>query len=238
MEFKDRLKKAIEDKGVTPYAIGRDTTISKVSVRNYLKGTKPSLDNISILSKYLDVDFGWLLTGNSGFADQAVSDKPNTETKEIKGEIGTPHHETQLKAIPHIEEHAASCGVPNGFSVAIRKEDCEHFIIPDMPNCDFTIRTRGRSMINRECPERNINERDIVGCRIWTSRTHLRWGEVYALATPDGIVIKQIQESDKPGHIKCVSFNEPEGFKPYDLPVDEISDWAIVVGVVSVRNWA
>lgn len=230
MDFKDRLKIAIENKGVTPYAIGRDTKVSKVSVMNYLNGAKPNIGNISVLSDYLGVSVGWLVNGHEG----SFGNQEETGGKEE----ATPHHETRLKAVPHIEEHAASCGVPNGFSVAIRKEDCEHYIIPDMPNCDFTIRTRGRSMINRECPERNINERDIVGCRIWTSRTHLRWGEVYALATTDGIVVKQIQESDKPGHIKCVSFNEPEGFKPYDLPVEEISDWAIVVGVVSVRNWA
>lgn len=230
MDFKDRLKIAIENKGVTPYAIGRDTKVSKVSVMNYLNGAKPNIGNISILSDYLGVSVGWLVNGHEG----SFGNQEEASSKEE----ATQHYEARIKAVPHIEEHAASCGVPNGFSVAIRKEDCDHYIIPDMPNCDFTIRTRGRSMINRDCPERNINERDIVGCRIWTSRTHLRWGEVYALATNDGIVVKQIQESDKPGHIKCVSFNEPEGFKPYDLPLEEISDWAIVVGVVSVRNWA
>jgi len=43
--------------------------------------------------------------------------------------------------------------------------------------------------------------------------------------------------SEKDGYIKCVSFNEEEGFIPYDLPADEIQDWAIVVGVVTVMNW-
>ena len=93
-------------------------------------------------------------------------------------------------------------------------------------------------MINRNCPEQSINERDIVACKIWTSRTHLRWGEVYALATNDGIIVKKIMPADREGFIKCVSFNEEEGFLPYDLPVEEISDWAIVVGVVSIKNWA
>lgn len=140
-------------------------------------------------------------------------------------------------AVPHIEEDVAICGMPSGFEIAIKKGDCEKYSIPDLRGCDFTIRTKGRSMINRKIPERSIAERAIIGCRIWSSRSHIRWGEVYALATPDGVVVKQIMPSDKEGFIKCVSFNEEENFIPYDLPIDEIQDWAIVVGVVNVINW-
>lgn len=150
----------------------------------------------------------------------------------------TPHIESNNKsAIPLFEAEAASCGMPSGFEIAIESNKCDKYIIPDLAGCDFTIRTCGRSMINRKYPERSIPERSIVGCRIWKSRTHVRWGEVYALATPDGVVIKKIMPSKKEGYITCVSFNEEEDFPPYDLPVDEIQDWAIVVGVVNVINW-
>lgn len=63
MEFKDRLRIAIENKGVTPYMIGRDTKVSKVSVGNYLKGTIPGIGNISILADYLGVNVKWLIEG-------------------------------------------------------------------------------------------------------------------------------------------------------------------------------
>ncbi len=152
--------------------------------------------------------------------------------------INIPHLECNNKnVIPLFELEAASCGMPSGFEVAIEANKCDRYIIPDLAGCDFTIRTRGRSMINRSHPERSIPERSIVGCRIWKSRSHVRWGEVYALATPDGVVVKKIMPSEKDGYIKCVSFNEEEGFIPYDLPADEIQDWAIVVGVVTVMNW-
>lgn len=140
-------------------------------------------------------------------------------------------------AIPHIEEDLAVCGMPSGFEIAIKKGECERYSIPDLKGCDFTIRTKGRSMINRAIPERSICERAIIGCRLWNSRSHIRWGEVYALATPDGVVVKQVMPSEKEGFIKCVSFNEEEKFLPYDLPIEEIQDWAIVVGVVSITNW-
>ena len=67
--------------------------------------------------------------------------------------------------------------------------------------------------------------------------SHVRWGEVYALATYDGIMIKKVEESEQEGYIRCVPFNKEEGFKPYDVPINEIHDWALVVGVVSVKTW-
>lgn len=33
------------------------------------------------------------------------------------------------------------------------------------------------------------------------------------------------------------SFNKDEGYKPYDIPINEVYDWALVVGVVSVKTW-
>lgn len=231
MEFKDRLKIAIENKGVTPYAIGRDTKVSKVSVLNYLNGTKPNIGNISILAEYLGVSVEWLISG-----ENIQTDKKQEENQDNSN--FTPHYEELAgKAIPHIDIVTASCGLPNGFNSAIMKGDCERYVIPDMPGCDFTIRAGGRSMINRNVPERSINDRDIVGCRIVRSRSHIRWGEVYALATYDGIMIKKIEQSEQEGYITCVPFNKDEGYKPYDIPINEVYDWALVVGVVSVKTW-
>lgn len=231
MEFKDRLKIAIENKGVTPYAIGRDTKVSKVSVLNYLNGTKPNIGNISILAEYLGVSVEWLISGENIQADKKQEDSQDNSNC-------TPHYEELAgKAIPHIDIVTASCGLPNGFSSAIMKDNCERYIIPDMPGCDFTIRAGGRSMINRSVPERSINDRDIVGCRIVRTRSHIRWGEVYALATYDGIMIKRIEQSEQEGYITCVPFNKDEGYKPYDIPINEVYDWALVVGVVSVKTW-
>lgn len=231
MEFKDRLKIAIENKGVTPYAIGRDTKVSKVSVLNYLNGTKPNIGNISILAEYLGVSVEWLISG-----ENIQTNKKQEENQDNSN--FTPHYEELAgKAIPHIDVVTASCGLPNGFNSAIMKGDCERYVIPDMPGCDFTIRAGGRSMINRNVPERSINDRDIVGCRIVRSRSHIRWGEVYALATYDGIMIKKIEQSEQEGYITCVPFNKDEGYKPYDVPINEVYDWALVVGVVSVKTW-
>ena len=81
--------------------------------------------------------------------------------------LDTPHLDCNNKnAIPLFELEAASCGMPSGFEIAIEANKCDRYIIPDLAGCDFTMRTRGRSMINRKYPERSIPERSIVGCRI------------------------------------------------------------------------
>lgn len=149
-----------------------------------------------------------------------------------------PHLFDEPVMVPHIVDELADCGQPNGFGIAIMEDRCPKYAIPGLSGHDFTIISRGRSMINRSCPEKSIRPGDIVGCKKWNSRSHLRWGEVYALSTPDGITIKQVQPSEKEGFIKCIPFNVEEQFQPFDIPVEEIYDWAIVVGVVSVMLWA
>ena len=225
MGLRERLLNYIAYKGIDKATLERKSGLSNDAVNKMGDNTRVStLDRIS--NAYPDINIAWLKTG---VGEMILG---NEENKRI------PHYDgLKGKAIPHIDVVTASCGLPNGFNSAITKGDCERYIIPDMPGCDFTIRAGGRSMINRNVPERSINDRDIVGCRIVTTRSHVRWGEVYALATYDGIMIKKVEESEQEGYIRCVPFNKEEGFKPYDVPINEIHDWALVVGVVSVKTW-
>lgn len=229
MNTLEKLKLLIDNEKVSRYQVAKDLGVSKSTLTNYYKGsTTPSGLILDAIEKYITQKFCFELEQLT-FQDQESSPKDDN---------CTPHYEEMAgKAIPHIDVVTASCGLPNGFNSAIMQADCERFIIPDMPGCDFTIRAGGRSMINRNVPERSINDRDIVGCRVVRSRSHVRWGEVYALATYDGIMIKKIEESEREGYIRCVPFNNDEGFKPYDVPIEEVYDWALVVGVVSVKTW-
>lgn len=225
MSIKERFTKFIEHKGLSRRKFQEMIGVSNSYIQNISNSIgKEVLNNISI--QFPELNTVWLLTGSG---EMLLKDNDDT---------CTPHYEELAgKAIPHIDIVTASCGLPNGFSSAIMKDNCERYIIPDMPGCDFTIRAGGRSMINRSVPERSISDRDIVGCRIVRSRSHIRWGEVYALATYDGIMIKKIEQSDQEGYITCVPFNKDEGYKPYDIPINEVYDWALVVGVVSVKTW-
>lgn len=69
MAFKDRLKYLIENvsinnQQVTPYRIGKDTTVSRVSIENYLSGKQtPSIEKATIIAQYFNISVNWLLTG-------------------------------------------------------------------------------------------------------------------------------------------------------------------------------
>lgn len=69
MDFKDRLKYLIDNevvggKKATPYQIGKNTSVSRQSIENYLIGKqRPSIDNATIIAGYFGVSANWLLTG-------------------------------------------------------------------------------------------------------------------------------------------------------------------------------
>lgn len=226
MGFKDRILQFIDYKGIEKSVFERNCGLSNDAVSKMGDNTRSTtIDKIS--AQYPELNILWLRTG---YGEMLLEPEAHSEIK--------PHIHSGPKMVPHIIDEYADCGKPNGFGAAIMEDRCPKYIIPGLSGHDFTIIARGRSMINRSCPEKSIRPGDIVGCKKWNSRSHLRWGEVYILSTPDGITIKQIQPSEKEGYIKCIPFNVEEHFQPFEMPVEEIYDWAIVVGVVSVMLWA
>lgn len=177
----------------------------------------------SIVSHYPDLNAEWLLTGKGSMLKAGTNVLPDNCSS--RGE-----------AKPFIEIYG-TLGLPNGFSTAIKEIECDMISIPFTSNYDFSIRGWGDSMINRKNPERSIYNGDILACKLWRNHTHLRWGQLYVLSTTDGVIIKQIQESDKKGCIKCVSFNEEDGYLPYDVAIEDIHDWALVVHILHISKW-
>ena len=90
----------------------------------------------------------------------------------------------------------------------------------------------GDSMIDRDNPENSIPDGAMVAVSPALLST-FRWGEVYALVTPEGVVVKKVMPGDG-DHIRCESFNS-EKYPTYELCSDEVLSAWRVVGVVSVR---
>ena len=62
--FKDRLTRAIEEKGISKYQIAKETKITEATLSNYCNGKgKPSPSIVMQLASFLDVDYDWLLNG-------------------------------------------------------------------------------------------------------------------------------------------------------------------------------
>lgn len=87
MEFKDRLRLKMKEKGVTPYKIGKDTQVTRQSVDSYVKGkSMPNSEYIDILAKYLGTTTDYLLNGseNDMFVDDIVLKNEKPEEYDYK----------------------------------------------------------------------------------------------------------------------------------------------------------
>lgn len=231
MEIQDRIKLLIHEYYNSQKEFADSIGETPATVNNWVTG-KRAIGNLvfnKLIKAFPDLNMDWLLTGEGSMLK---SDKIDSNAEIV-------HFNNIPEPKPHIDDFYADCGIPHGFSVAIKASDCELVSIPFISsNYDFSIRARGDSMINRTNPNRSIKDKDIIICKLWKSRTHIRWGEVYALATVDGVVIKKVLPVDGDmTKIRCESFNKEDNFPDYTLSIEEILDWATVEGVFSVNKW-
>ena len=221
MNAKDRLLEFLKYLN-----IGQNKFEAFVGISNgYINNNKGSIGTAiitKIATKYPELNIAWLQTGKGEM---------------LKEDTSIPHAENLNVGIPHIESVEAFCGLGQGFDIAVMRKECPVYNIPSMEGADFTIRAKGRSMINREYPDRSVKEGDYIGC-VKCSSGVIRYGEVYALATSEGVMVKIVQESDREGYVLLESFNKEEGFKPFYYPILDIHDWALVVAVASINRWA
>lgn len=228
----DRMRLYLEEKGISKYSFYKKTGLSNKFLDN---SSNMGTDKTEIIIRYYpDINIEWLITGKGDMIKTATD--TNTPSQIINSNTKPYYEIANYKPRPFIDCYGI-LGTPNGFEIAIKADECEQISIPFVSDYDFSIKGRGDSMINRKSPDRSICDGDLIACKIWASRSYVQWGQVYALATSQGVVVKQIKESEKTGCIKCVSFNEEDGYTPYDIPIEEIHDWAIVVAVTHTAKW-
>ena len=190
------------------------TTVSNIFKRD--SDVKSSLLN-RILDVYPYVSPTWLLRG--------------------KGEMYSQDNAMMLPAgtdggIPFYD-HAIECGTPADFNACIEAGKADGKIM--LPNIqgDFALVAHGDSMVDAEHPDRSIPSGAIVVLRKIDEIAFIRWGEVYALATRDGFVIKRIMPLDG-DNIECHSFNGSE-FPPFQMRKSDIVGMARVIAVVTCK---
>lgn len=67
MEFSEKLKGLIKEKGVTAYIVANKTGISEATLSRLLNNntSKPNIKNVDLLAKYFNVTSDWLLSSNN-----------------------------------------------------------------------------------------------------------------------------------------------------------------------------
>lgn len=220
----DRIKQLITD-----LFSGNKTAFSKAikvspTVTENIVGKRQSSPSYELIKKIVDsienINHEWLLTGEGNmFKEHMVSED-------------RPFYGKKVLAKPFLD---ASSFTSNSFSSSIQVAETS-VVIPFVGDYDFSLRVYGDSMYDSGDLKRSINDQDIVACKLRKSQSHIRWGEVYALATPEGYTVKKIIQSEFEDCVRYVSLNEESGYGPYDQPLAEILEWAIVTAVVSIKN--
>lgn len=179
----------------------------------------------------------WLLTGEGNMLKSSNTiSSPSTPQTPVK-----PHHEQEaiplaeingssnINPIPLVTETAAAGFGSEFFSIA-EKDVKEYYVIPKFRFChvDFMIEVSGLSMYP------HFNPGDVIACTILNDRKFLQWNKCHVIATREqGLLVKRLMPSEHEGCLTAVSDNKD--YPPFDIPVEEITGIALVVGSVSLE---
>lgn len=186
-----------------------------------------TFDSELIYAKCRYINPSWLLTGQG---DMLVKNdvQQNIESKReaILAMEGIP---SDIAPIPLVTERAAAGFGNDCFS--IQESDVkDYYIIPKFRfnHVDFMIEVSGISMYP------HFKSGDVIACTILRDAKYIQWNRCHVIATRDqGILVKRIMPSEKEGCFKIVSENKD--FPPFDLPKEDITGLALVVGCVSLE---
>lgn len=166
----------------------------------------------------------WLLTGKGEMLRISAKPYPDAEKAvDVVEEDGEMY-----KKLPLVEVKAI--GGFGGADFSIQQKDVkEYYIIPKFRHkqIDFMIEVEGSSMYPK------YNSGDVVACTVIKERNFIQWNKTHVVATrSQGIIIKRIKQGND-GNLLMVSDNP--SYDPFEVPVDEVLDLAIVAGVIRLE---
>ena len=197
---------------------------------------RSTFDSELIYAKCSDISAEWLLTGEGDMVkSDTKADHKKTSmlfSKEIMDREAIPFAEAArsgFSPIPLVTQTAAA-GFGNA-NFSIEESDVkEYYVIPKFKYCkvDFMIEVSGLSMYP------HFNSGDVIACSILRNTQFIQWNKCHVIATREqGILIKRLMPGDDMQHLRVVSDNKE--YPPFDIPVDEITGIALVVGSVSLE---
>lgn len=248
--IKQNILLYLEKKGVTPYEFYKESGVTRGILQ---QNNGISEDNIARFLAYApDVNIEWLLTSKgtmlkddlngiqtannstpavmSATSDDASADTPGTAHAPEAVTVSISQKEKQtMKPIPLVTETVVA-GFGN-CDFAIAEQDVkDYYVIPKFrySRVDFMIEVSGLSM------HPHFNPGDIIACTILTDRKFLQWNKCHVIATREqGILVKRLMPSKQKNCLTAISDNKD--YPPFDIPLDEITGIALVVGSVSLE---
>ena len=236
-----RIQQIADNEGIKIGAIERAIGASKgVLSRAIANGTDIQSKWLqAIVENYPQYSGEWLLTGKGSMLKGSLS-TPTVLTA-LHGSISTKSgQESTLESFTEVVRktpHAiplVSVKAVGGFAnehFAISESDVlSYYVIPKFQflQVDFMIEVIGDSMIPRLYPG------DIIACSVIHNPNFIQWNQPHLLATREqGLIVKRIKKSSDKDCLLAVSENSD--YEPIDIPKDEITGIARVVGVIHLE---
>lgn len=210
-----RILKIIELKGINKSRFYKETGLSNGFLDKVKDIGSSKIENI--LNCYPEINPAWLITGKGSMILE------NPTQKEVISANG-PDDGIPLLGV------SAIAGFGN-VNFAIEEKDVkDYYVIPKFKHkkIDFMIEVEGASMYPK------YNSGDVVACTVVKESNFIQWHKVHVVATKEqGILIKRIETSDQSDCLKMISDNKK--YSPFDVPNDEITGIALVVGVIRLE---
>ena len=178
-----------------------------------------------IVENYPQFSSEWLLTGEGEML------KSSSEVKPAHTFALSTDRRLDVQDIP-LYDLSATAGLMAIFTDNhINPED--YLRVPNLPPVDGAIYVRGESMTPL------LKSGDIIIYkRLELTLDSILWGQIYLLSFDAGgdtfTVVKYVQKSDRPDHIRLVSQNER--FQPKDIPLESIHALAIVKASITFHT--
>ena len=211
MQVQERIRKIVDELfNGNISAFCRAIDVKQPTMNTILgeRKSKPSYDvllNI-VNAKALNISAEWLLNGEGDMLTQK-KEAPKTSSADTTKKNGY---------ITYLLPMSAMGGSLTGFAEpGVLLQNCEAVVSP-IENVDFAITVYGDSM----APEYPSGSRILI--KKINPNLFIDWGKVYVLDTPNGVIVKEVHESNREGYVSCHSINPDPKFKPFDVLMDEV----------------
>lgn len=195
---KDRLLLFLKNKRINNSEFGRMFDVSTAYVASIRKSISPEMLD-KLRSRFPELSIEWLLTGDGQMLNNTIQRKSDSDEL----------YYTYLLPM------SAVAGTLTEFEGSATLADCEKIVSP-IAGVDFAINIYGDSMMP-EYPSGSM-----VLIKRMNIDTFIAWGEVFLLDTVNGILLKELQPSEKDDEVVCVSHNPSGKYRPFNVPKKDI----------------
>lgn len=208
MGIGERIKKLLDYKGVTPYAVSINTGVSQATMSRIIKNStaKPSNGTIEVLAKYFNTTPDWILTGRG----EMIKETPETLTNSHR--------------IRYWVDVDATAGGVTQFDDMMSSQYID-LAIPEFSDCTDAVNLYGDSMLPL------YKSGQIIILKEW-KESFIDYGNVYLVVTKKGNrMVKYLRKGSDADHVMCVSENKE--FDSFEILMDDILRLYLVKGGIS-----